>query len=151
MPQSLADVVVHIIFSTKDRVPYLRRPEHRTGLEGYLVGALENLNSPSIKVGAVEDHIHILCHLSRTISIAKLLEEIKKTSSAWIKTQDRALEGFYWQAGYGAFSVSRSNVEQVKAYIENQDQHHKRMTFQEEFRLFLQRHGVEYDERYIWD
>ena len=92
-----------------------------------------------------------MCHLARTISIAELLEEIKKTSSAWIKTQDPALGEFYWQNGYGAFSVSPSKAGSVKQYIAGQEEHHRKLSFQDEFRGFLERHGIEYDERYVWD
>ena len=151
MPQSLAKVLIHVIFSTKNRVPWMKRRELREAMNGYLVGALRNLESPAVLVGAAEDHVHILCHLSRTLSIAKLLEEIKKTSSAWIKTEGPSLGDFYWQNGYGAFSVSPSNIEQVKQYIANQEEHHRKVSFQDEFREFLKRHGIEYDERYVWD
>ena len=151
MPQSLADVVLHIVFSTKNRTPFLKSPELREHLNAYIVGTLENLGCPSVITRSVEDHIHILCHLSRTVSIAELIKEIKIASSAWLKEQDPRLADFHWQAGYGAFSVSRSNVEQVKHYIANQEEHHRTRTFQEEFRLLLERHGIQYDERYVWD
>ncbi|HQU45839.1 MAG TPA: IS200/IS605 family transposase [Pirellulales bacterium] len=151
MPQSLSDVLIHIVFSTKNRAPFLKSPELRERLEAYIVGTLTNLDCHSIITGSVEDHIHILCHLSRTMTIAQLVKEIKASSSAWVKEQDRRLDDFYWQAGYGAFSVSRSNVEQVRQYIANQEEHHRTRTFQEEFRLLLKRHGIEYDERYVWD
>jgi len=151
MPQSLADILIHIVFSTKNRVPFLKSPDLREHLNGYMVGALANLDCPSIITRSVEDHIHVLCHLSRTISVGQLVKEIKTSSSAWVKQQDPRLHDFYWQAGYGAFSVSRSNVEQVKQYIANQEEHHRTRTFQEEFRLLLQRHGIAYDERYVWD
>jgi len=151
MPQSLADVVVHIVFSTKNRAPLLKSPEVRERLHAYSVGTLKNLDCRSIITRSVEDHIHILCHLSRTMTIAQLIKEIKASSSAWLKEQDPCLHDFYWQAGYGAFSVSRSNVEKVKDYIADQEEHHRTRTFQEEFRLLLERHGIEYDERYVWD
>jgi putative transposase len=151
MSQSLADVVIHIVFSTKNRLPFLKSPELRQRLDAYIVGTLENLGCPSIITRSVEDHIHILCHLSRTMSIGQLIKEIKTSSSAWVKEQDPRLHDFYWQAGYGAFSVSRSNVEQVKHYISNQEEHHRTRTFQEEFRLLLERHGIKFDERYVWD
>jgi REP element-mobilizing transposase RayT len=151
MPQSLANVVLHITFSTKNHAPFLRRESLREALNAYVVGTLDNLGCPSIQVNCVEDHIHILCNLSRTLSIAKLLEEIKKSSSKWIKEQDNAPHDFFWQAGYGAFSVSQSNVGKVKEYIINQQEHHRKMTFQDEFRELLRRHGIEFDERYVWD
>lgn len=151
MPQSLARVVLHITFSTKHRKPFLRSAELRGALDGYIVGILQNLKCPSIITRSVEDHIHILCNLSRTITIAKLLEEVKSSSSEWIKKHEQGPADFYWQSGYGAFSVSESNVERVKQYIANQEEHHRKMSFQDEFRLLLERHGIEYDERYVWD
>ena len=151
MPQSLAKVVLHITFSTKHRKPFLRSAELRGALDGYVVGTLRNLKCPSIITRSVEDHIHILCNLSRTITIAKLLEEVKSSSSEWVKKQEQEPADFYWQNGYGAFSVSESNIERVKQYIANQEEHHRKMSFQEEFRLLLERHGIEYDERYVWD
>ncbi|HEV7225812.1 MAG TPA: IS200/IS605 family transposase [Pirellulales bacterium] len=151
MPQSLADVLIHVVFSTKNRVPFLKSPEVREQLNGYMVGAMDNLGCPSLITRSVEDHLHVLCQLSRTMSIAQLVKEIKATSSAWVKEQGRGLTDFYWQAGYGAFSVSHSNKEQVKEYIANQEEHHRTRTFQEEFRLLLARHGIKFDERYVWD
>lgn len=151
MPQSLADVLLHIVFSTKNRVPFLKSTKLREQLNAYIVGTLENLDCPSIITRSVEDHIHILCHLSRTMSIADLIKEIKTSSSVWLKDQGRDLADFHWQAGYGAFSVSRSNVEQVKHYIANQEEHHRTRTVQEEFRLLFDRHGIKFDERYVWD
>lgn len=151
MPQSLADVLIHLVFSTKNRVPFLKSPEVREHLNAYMVGALANLDCHSLITRSVEDHIHILCQLSRTMSIAQLVKEIKASSSAWVKDQGPGLHDFHWQAGYGAFSVSHSNKEQVKGYIANQEEHHRTRTYQEEFRLLLQRHGIEFDERYVWD
>jgi REP element-mobilizing transposase RayT len=142
---------VHIIFSANHRAPYLSTPELRGAMNAYLVGTLRNLNCPSIIVNCVDDHLHCLCHLSRTMSMAKLVEEMKTSSSAWIKTQPGGPRDFHWQNGYGVFSVSPSNVPQVRAYIANQEEHHRRVSFQEEFREFLRRHGVEWDERYVWD
>lgn len=151
MPQSLSNVLLHVVFSTKNRRPFLRKPEFRDVMIGYLVGTLRNVNCPSIITDVQEDHVHILCNLHRTITIAKLVEELKTSSSARIKEESPALNDFHWQKGYGAFSVSQSNVEDVTTYIANQDEHHRRRTFQEEFRLLLERHGIEYDERYVWD
>jgi putative transposase len=149
--QSLSHVLLHVIFSTKHRSPFLSTPELREAMNGYMVGTLRNLHCPSIIVNCVDDHLHCLCHLSRTISVAKLIEELKTSSSAWIKTEPGGPSDFHWQGGYGAFSVSPSNVPQVKAYIVDQEEHHRRVSFQEEFREFLRRHGVEWDERYVWD
>lgn len=151
MPQSLANVLLHIVFSTKNRQPFLSEAADRDVMTGYLIGTLKNIKCPSLAVGVVADHVHILCNLSRTITIAKLVEEIKTSSSARIKEQGPALQEFSWQNGYGAFSVSQSNAPQVKQYVENQEEHHRTRTFEEEFRLLLEKHGVEYDERYVWD
>ena len=151
MPQSLSNVLIHVVFSTKHRQPYLRTPDLRGIMTGYVIGILRNIKCPSLIIGAVEDHMHILCSLHRTVTIANLVEEVKTSSSARIKEEGPAVGDFHWQNGYGAFSVSPSNVEQVKAYIAGQEEHHRKRTFQEEFRLMLERHGIEYDERYVWD
>ncbi|HJT34957.1 MAG TPA: transposase [Pirellulales bacterium] len=151
MPQSLSDVLLHVVFSTKNRVPFLKSPELREHLNGFMVGTLKKIECPSLITRCVDDHIHTLCQLSRTMSVADLVKQMKVTSSAWVKEQDPRLADFYWQAGYGAFSVSHSNRDQVKLYIANQEEHHRTRTYQEEFRLLLERHGIEYDERYVWD
>jgi REP element-mobilizing transposase RayT len=151
MPQSLANVLLHIVFSTKNRAPFLKSKEIHEDLNAYMVGTLKNIECPSLITNTVEDHLHCLCQLSRKLSIAQLIEEMKTESSIWLKKQSPSLQEFYWQSGYGAFSVSQSNVPTVKAYIANQDEHHRKMTFQEEFRLLLQRHNIEFDERYVWD
>ncbi|MBI2191406.1 MAG: transposase [Planctomycetes bacterium] len=109
------------------------------------------MNSPAVNINCVEDHIHILCNLSRTHSMAQVIEEIKTSSSKWIKTKGEAYRDFHWQAGYGAFSVSQSKVEAVKRYIVQQEDHHKKKTFQEEYREFLAANGIKWDERYVWD
>jgi putative transposase len=149
--QSLSNVLVHLVFSTKHRQPYLQTPELRGVMVGYMVGILRNIKCPSLIIGAVADHVHVLGALHRTVTIAQLVEEIKTNSSIRIKEEGPALGDFHWQNGYGAFSVSPSNVEQVKTYIANQEEHHRRTTFQEEYRKILERHGIEYDERYVWD
>jgi len=119
-------------------------------LHGYIVGVLKNLKSPSIQTGGVHDHVHILFVLSRTMTQADVVEEVKKASSKWMKDEGRC-PAFSWQAGYGAFSVSESQVETVVDYIQNQEEHHKKVTFQDEYRKFLKKHHVEYDEKYVWD
>jgi len=148
--QSLARNLLHLIFSTKNRAPLLTaavRPE----LNSYLAGILRHWDSPAIVVGSVEDHVHLLFCLSRNHALSKVVEEVKKSSSKWVKVKGPAFAEFHWQNGYGAFSVSQSNVPAVRAYVERQEEHHRKVTFQEEFRAFLKRHGVEYDERYVWD
>src|SRR5262249_12259239 len=151
MPQSLANVLLHIVFSTKNRAPFLQDPGIREEMNGYMVGTLMAIECPSLIVRTVDDHLHCLCQLSRTMSIAKLVEEMKVESSSWAKKQAQALRDFHWQAGYGAFSVSQSNVGQVRTYIANQDEHHRKMTYQDELRILLKRHEIEFDERYVWD
>ena len=120
-------------------------------MTGYMIGALKNIGCPSIIVGVVADHVHILCNLSRTTTIAELVQELKTSSSARIKKEGAALHDFHWQNGYGAFSVSQSNIEAVSTYIAHQEEHHRKVTFQEEYRRFLERHGLEWDEKYVWD
>lgn len=151
MPQSLSNVLIHVVFSTKNRHPWLHNSEVRDVMTGYLIGTLQKIQCPSLIVGVIEDHVHILCNLHRTISISKLIEEVKTSSSARIKEEGPQLRDFHWQNGYGAFSVSQSNVEEVRHYIANQEKHHRKRTFLGEFRLILQRHGIEFDERYVWD
>ena len=150
MPQSLANLYVHLIFSTKERVPYLS-PKVCPDLHAYLATVLANLHSPAVLINSVADHVHLLFNMGRTVSLAQVVEDVKKSSSKWIKTQDAALSGFSWQAGYGAFSVSESNVPKVANYIRNQEEHHRVKTFQEEYREFLARHKMPFDERYVWD
>lgn len=151
MPQSLARIIVHLVFSTKNRVPFLNDAQVRRDLEGYLAGTLRNLKSPAIIVGCVEDHVHLLYVQSKNIALTKLVEEIKTSSSKWVKSKSPLLREFYWQNGYGAFSVSESDVASVRDYVANQDEHHRSRTFQEELRALLVAHGVEFDERYVWD
>ncbi len=149
MPQSLSKVLVHLIFSTKHREPLIGL-EIRPRLYAYLVGILDNLKSPSLQTGGVADHVHILFLLGRTISQAELVEEVKKSSSIWMKTEG-GVPGFSWQAGYGAFSIGESQADTVIHYIQKQEEHHRTVTFQDEFRKFLEKYKVAYDERYVWD
>ena len=150
MAQSLAKIYLHIIFSTKNRLKLIG-PDVETELYQYMGGILRNLDCPSIIIGGMPDHIHILNTIARTITISKMLELLKKDSSKWLKTKGNRYKNFHWQNGYGVFSVSQSKVESVKIYIENQRSHHKEKTYQEEFIEFLNEYNIEYDERYIWD
>ena len=150
MPQSLANVLVHLVFSTKERRPLLR-DDVRSKLHAYIIGILENHGSPSLETNSVADHIHILFSLSRTITIAKIVEEVKTGSSSWLKTQGDDYRNFHWQNGYGAFSIGQSQMEEVKKYIANQPEHHRKISFQDEYRKFLERYQIQYDERYVWD
>ena len=151
MPQSLARVVLHVVFSTKNRVPFLKDPDIRARLHAYMAGILQDIGCEPILINGAEDHVHILCNLSRTITIAKLVEETKTEPSKWMKEQGAAYRDFFWQGGYGSFSVSQSNVDQVREYVAAQEEHHRKVSFQDEFRALCRKHGVEIDERYVWD
>ena len=150
MSQSLARVLIHLIYSTKHRERIVR-DDIRDELHRYTAGILKELESPPILINSVEDHVHILYAHSKNVSLSNVVEEVKKGSSKWIKTKGREYSGFHWQAGYGGFSVSQSAVIGVVKYIQSQKQHHRRKTFQEEYREFLKRYEVIYDERYVWD
>ena len=150
MPQSLSRVLTHLVFSTKDRAPFIK--EHfGEQLHAYLSGVLNNHRCVSIQAGGVADHVHLLFALSRTMSIAEVVELVKTSSSKWIKLQDAACTDFHWQSGYGAFSIGESEVPRLKQYIQNQPEHHRTLSFQDEFRRILELYGVSYDERFVWD
>ncbi|MCX6137727.1 MAG: IS200/IS605 family transposase [Ignavibacteriales bacterium] len=151
MSQSLARVLVHIVFSTKNRCPCLADKGIRCEMHAYLGGTCNKLECMVLTVGGAADHVHILCALSRNLAIAKVVGEIKRGSSKWIKTKGENLSKFAWQNGYGVFSVGQSEVERVRRYIAGQEDHHRVKTFQDEYRVFLQEYGVQYDERYVWD
>ena len=150
MPQSLSAVYIHLVFSTKNRHPFLRDKSLRYDLHAYLGGITKTLRCPPIIVGGVEDHVHLLARFGRTITQAEWVKELKRVSNLWLKKEVR-LRNFEWQGGYAAFSVSASNLERVKRYIANQEEHHKKMGFQDELRKFLTAHDVSWDERYVWD
>ncbi|MEO8112718.1 MAG: IS200/IS605 family transposase [Ginsengibacter sp.] len=150
MGQSLVKNYLHIVFSTKYREPLIHEPVEAE-LHAYLGGVCKNLECHPIKVGGEVDHVHILCIISKKIALTKLLEEVKSHSPKWIKTKGGDYKKFYWQDGYGAFSVNPSQVDTVINYISNQKEHHKKKTFQDEYRAFLKKYHVEYDERYVCD
>jgi REP element-mobilizing transposase RayT len=149
VPQSLARNLVHLVFSTKNREPFIV-PELRDPLFAYLAGAFAAIHCPAIAVGGVADHVHALFLLARTLPLCDAVEEVKKGSSKWAK-ENGGPAVFYWQNGYGAFSVSPSAERQVVGYIRNQEEHHRATTFQDEMRDLLARAGIEFDERYVWD
>jgi REP element-mobilizing transposase RayT len=151
MPQSLSAVYLHLVFSTKQRRPFLRDRDLREETHAYLGGISKALGCTPVRIGGVEDHVHLLARQSRTLSQAGWVKELKRSSSLWLKERDRAMCDFAWQAGYGAFSVSASNVEAVRDYIARQEEHHRKASFQDEFRAMLKKHGVTWDERYVWD
>ncbi len=148
MPQSLANILIHAIWSVKERRPLIA-DNVRAGLHGYMAGILKNIESPALVINSVADHVHVLCQLSKNLAACKLIEEVKKSSSKWMKEQ--GVLDFAWQNGYGVFSVSQSNVPAVRRYIEGQAGHHQKRDFKSEFRAFCKRHGVAIDERYVWD
>jgi len=150
MPQSLANILVHLIFSTKERRPSIRDGV-RERLHAYITGILENQQSPSLQTNSAEDHAHILFVLSKNLSLAKVVQEVKQSSSNWMKDQGEVYRDFGWQNGYAAFSLSESQRNVVREYIRNQREHHAKVSFQDELRQFFKRHGVDYDERYVWD
>jgi REP element-mobilizing transposase RayT len=150
MAQSLSKVYVHITFSTKNRYPFIDNGIEQE-LWTYLGGICKNLECKPIRTGGHKDHVHICCLLSKKITQIKLLEEVKTESSKWIKTKGKQYEKFYWQDGYGIFSINPSEIEAVVTYIDNQKEHHKKRTFQEELLAFLKKYNVEYDERYLWE
>jgi REP element-mobilizing transposase RayT len=151
MPQSLSAVHVHFVFSTKERRAFLQDRALRAELHAYLGGIARKLNCPPDIVGGTEDHVHLLCRLGRAVSQADLVKEAKRVSSAWIKDRSPGLDSFAWQGGYGAFSVSGADTEGAQNYIARQEEHHRRLSFQEEFREFLRRCHIDWDERYVWD
>lgn len=150
MPQSLVLNYIHITFSTKYRAPLIDE-KIENELFKYLGGICKQLECNPIKVGGYRDHIHILCVLSRKVALMKLIEEIKTHSSKWIKSKGKRFEDFYWQRGYGCFSVNPTEIDIVVKYIENQAEHHRKKTFKEEYVAFLKKYNVEYDEQYLWD
>ena len=150
MAQSLAKIYIHLIFSTKNREMLLNE-DVRTELHAYLGGIFRDLDSPIVEINSEPDHVHILFLLARPHSLSDVVAQVKRGSSAWLKTQGSSYTNFHWQNGYGAFSVSRSSVDAVRRYIHNQREHHAKTTFQDEFREFLRRHDLGFDERYVWD
>ena len=150
MGQSLVQLYIHIVFSTKLRKPLLSSNALRERMHAYLAGTCNHQKSPAIIVGGVEDHVHLLCRLGKTIDISTLIRELKKESSEWAKTE-LSIRDFYWQSGYGAFSISPNHVEALASYIKNQEDHHRQESFQDEFRRLCAKYGVEIDERYAWE
>lgn len=151
MPQSLAAIYVHLVFSTKERRAFLRDKAMRDATHSFLGGVSKQVDCPPIRVGGVEDHVHVLGRLGRTTAVADWVKELKRVSSLGVKEQGREFGGFQWQNGYAAFSVSQSDLEQVIEYIARQEAHHSKTTFQDELRAMLRKHGIEFDERYVWD
>ena len=150
MPQSLAQILVHVVFTTKNREPFLF-DEFRDELHAYIGGIIENQKGVLLKAGSVADHIHLLVGHPRTCSPSDLIQEVKTSSSKWLKTKTPNLAQFHWQGGYGMFSISPSHRPSVENYIGNQAEHHRTRSFQEEYLRLLDKHKIPYDERYVWD
>ena len=156
MPQSLDHVAIHLIFSTKNRKRVFLLENMRSEVAKYMTGILDNIGCPVIRIALAVDHVHVLCFLSRTCTIADMVGSVKRSSSSWIKDQPWAhcnldFKEFGWQNGYAVFSVSASNKQAVSEYIDNQIEHHKRLTFKDEYQGFLKKHGVSFDEKYMWE
>ena len=150
MPQSFSSLVVHSVFSTKEREPLLVR-DVRKPLHAYLSGVARNLKCPCYRARGVDDHVHLALALSRTITVANLVKTLKISSSKWLKDQSPQLREFAWQRGYGAFSVSPSHLDHLCDYIDNQEEHHQTLSFEDEYRTLLKKYDLDYDERYMWD
>jgi putative transposase len=150
MPQSLSSILIHLVFSTKNREPFIT-PAIETELHPYMATIFRDHDSPSLTIDGTADHVHALFVLGRTITVADLVEDVKTGSSKWLKTKGREFRNFHWQRGYGAFSIGQSNAAELKHYIRNQKEHHRKINFQDEYRKFLQRYEVDFDERYVWD
>ncbi|MCK6472017.1 MAG: IS200/IS605 family transposase [Planctomycetes bacterium] len=150
MPQSLATIRIHLIFSTKGRVCAIK-PEIEPELHAYMAETLKSLDSPAVCIGGTEDHVHVLFSLSKSRALIDVIEKVKKGTSKWIKTKGPAFRTFYWQVGYAAFSIGKSNEAALVRYIHNQKKHHRKTDFKVELKAFLDRYGVDYDETYLWD
>ena len=151
MPQSLYQIYLHIIFSTKNRYPWLEDSSIRREMYSYLAKTCHNMHCPSLIVDGYHDHVHLLLRLGKTVLVPTLIGDIKESSSKWVKTKGTRYQNFFWQSGYGCFSVSASHVSAVKNYIESQQTHHQTVTFQDEYRQILVKIHVKYEERYVWD
>jgi REP element-mobilizing transposase RayT len=151
MSQSLAKIVVHAVFSTKERRPFLRDISLRTELHSFVGGILNGRDCQSIIVGGVEDHVHLICTLSRTCDAASLIKEVKRGSALWLKTKSPDLGNFAWQNGYGIFSIGVSQIETARRYIAAQEERHRKVSFQDEYRQLLHRYAIKFEERYVWD
>jgi REP element-mobilizing transposase RayT len=152
MPQSLSQIYLHLIFSTQQREVWIT-PNLRSEMHAYMAGISRELDSPAIQIGGVSDHVHVLAHFPRTLTVSKWVELLKTQSNRWFKKQstENNRNLFSWQKGYGVFSVSPSHVDVVKTYIQNQEEHHRKVTFQDEYRKIMEKYEVKYDERYVWD
>jgi putative transposase len=148
MPQSLAAIYLHLVFSTKNRQPLLTDRDFRSEIHAYLAGITKRLECPAVAIGGVEDHVHMLARFGRTVTVSDWVKETKRVSSSFAGER---LAGFAWQSGYGVFSVDLENLDRVTSYVRSQEEHHRKVSFQDELRQLMKEHGVEWDERYMWD
>lgn len=149
MAQSLSQILIHIIFSTKNHEPLISE-SYESQLQAYIAGICNDLDCQALIVGGTSDHIHILCELSRTLTVADLAKKIKTRSTKWMKSQSGDFRNFSWQSGYGVFSIGKSGAPKLKQYIKDQRDHHKKYSFREEYLRFLRKYGIEFDEKYLW-
>ena len=150
MPHTFTNLLVHSIFSTKERSPVINS-DLKPRLFGYMGGIIRESKGTLIAANGPADHVHLLMLMPQDTALSDLMRVVKANSSRWVHQEWPGLRAFAWQVGYGAFSVSQSNTETVKQYIAEQEEHHRRVSFQEEFVAFLKRHGISYDERFIWE
>jgi len=150
MPSTYTNLLYHIVFSTKDRRPFIN-PKLRTELHPYLGGIITDAGGEALEIGGVEDHVHLLVKLPAILALSDALRLIKSNSSKWAGEHPELVRAFAWQTGYAAFTVSKSQVPSVRKYIKNQDQHHRRRTFKQELVSLLEKHEIDYDRRYLWD
>jgi putative transposase len=150
MPSSYTNLLYHLIFATKDRRPLIT-PSLRAELYPYIGGIIQHERGVLLEIGGMPDHVHLVARFRADVSVADMLRLIKSNSSKWANERRDLTSGFAWQPGYGAFSVSESQLPEVRQYVQRQEEHHRQITFQEEFVAFLKKHGIEYDERYLWD
>ena len=151
MPQSLARIWLHVTFSTKERRAYLQGDDFRDEMLSILFHQVERAGCIPLHTGGWIDHVHLVCGLSRTVTVASLVEHVKVETSKWAKSATHGSTTFSWQSGYGAFSVSQSNLDHVVDYVRRQPAHHTKQTYQDEFRELCSKHELELDERYAWD
>ena len=150
MPHTFTNLLVHFVFSTKDRRPHLDA-DLRPRVFAYMGGVFRETGATALLINGSDDHAHALVSLPATVSVADVMRVVKANTSRWVHEQWPERRSFAWQSGYGAFSVSQSSRAEVEKYIANQEEHHRHVSFQEEFLAFLKRHGIAYDERYVWD
>jgi len=149
MATTFTRILLHVVFSTKNRANLIA-PAIETPLHHYIRGIVTNLQCHLLGIGGTADHVHMLVSMAKAVTVVELMEVVKKESSKWVKTQGSPFASFYWQEGYGAFSIGESGVDALRAYIDNQKEHHRTVSFEDEFLKFLSKYNVPYDERYLW-